>query len=235
MDDFFKNSQVPDDPSISAEELVRFLREENQILRRSHAELIRKIEDMNKNTFFDELTGLYSRIFFEQEIDRIAKLLFKEKYDKEDRRVSSNKEKEEGVSLLVFDLDEFGKINDANGGRAAGDIVIKSVAQAVRESVRDSDLSARWGGDEIIVMILNTSEDQAIKKAEEIRNRIENLSFVTYDNFPLLKQVKATASFGVAHSSDFSDLKSFLHAVDGAVIRSKEKGRNRVTAHSKVV
>ena len=129
------------------------------------------------------------------------------------------------VSLLLVDVDGLKKVNDAEG-HAAGDRVIRSVAIAITEGLRDSDFGARWGGDEFAIVTPNATGDAARSSAERLVTRVAERS---RDGHP-----SATVSVGVATFDPADrkhvDLEAFVRAADAALYLAKTSGRNRVQA-----
>ncbi len=124
------------------------------------------------------------------------------------------------LSIILFDLDFFKKVND-NYGHTTGDYVLRTVSQIINKNKRNSDLFARWGGEEFILLLPETPLPEALAVAERLRK-----SLADYD-FDKCHQV--TASFGVAEleSSDES-LDAIIEKVDLALYKAKKNGRNRV-------
>lgn len=126
-------------------------------------------------------------------------------------------------SLILFDLDRFKQINDEHG-HAAGDMVLKQVAEVCQFEIRDFDLLARIGGEEFAVLLPETSAVAAVGLAERLRRCIERLQVQTTGGI-----LRPTASFGVAPLAlEGHDWTEALHLADGALYRAKENGRNRV-------
>lgn len=129
-------------------------------------------------------------------------------------------------SLIMCDIDHFKRINDSYG-HAAGDLVIKSVAEIIRKSLRSTDIAGRYGGEEFAILLLDTTEDQAGYLAERIRRKIEQTE-VVYNN----QKIKFTMSFGLAERSlDIQDYVQWMEAADKALYTSKTQGRNLVTRY----
>lgn len=129
-------------------------------------------------------------------------------------------------SLIMCDIDHFKRINDSYG-HAAGDLVIKSVAEIIRKSLRSTDIAGRYGGEEFAILLLDTTEDQAGYLAERIRRKIEQTE-VVYNN----QKIKFTMSFGLAERSlDIQDYVQWMEAADKALYTSKAQGRNLVTRY----
>jgi diguanylate cyclase (GGDEF)-like protein len=125
------------------------------------------------------------------------------------------------LCLLMVDVDHFKDVNDHHG-HAMGDEVLKRLAMLLRECCRQSDLVARFGGEEFAVLLPDTSLESAVACAERIRQRLESQ--------PLVGQVgRVTASFGAAMRATDEDGGALLRRADHALYRSKKEGRNRVT------
>lgn len=129
-------------------------------------------------------------------------------------------------TLIMCDIDHFKRINDTYG-HAAGDQVIKVVAETIRRSLRATDLPGRYGGEEFGILLLDTTVDQAGYLAERIRRKIEQTP-VIYQGQP----IQFTMSFGLAERAvSMQDYLMWLDASDKALYTSKADGRNRVTRY----
>ncbi|MCP3941761.1 MAG: diguanylate cyclase [Desulfobacteraceae bacterium] len=127
-------------------------------------------------------------------------------------------------SLLMLDIDHFKSINDVHG-HLAGDDVLKELSTTVTEQIRDSDLFGRFGGEEFIVILLNTSEDTTIIVAERIRKAVEQLT-TTYKSV----NINITISQGfIQYSPKIKDYLQMLHDADLALYHSKKNGRNQTS------
>ena len=131
------------------------------------------------------------------------------------------------LSLVMFDIDHFKKINDTYG-HPAGDYVLQRVAAKVAETVRQEDLFARYGGEEFALMLRESPSDKAVRAAERCRRAIDGAEFV-FNGTP----IRVTVSLGVATvlDSDFSQPEDLIAAADKYLYRAKKGGRNRVEAH----
>jgi len=164
--------------------------------------------ELSREAATDGLTGLYNHRYFKE-------LLNKE--------VSQAQRHERPLSLIMLDIDHFKGFND-RWGHQAGDLVLARVAQTVRESARGSDIVARYGGEELAIILPETHIDGARQAANNMRRAIEDLR-VTVDGEPL----SVTASLGVATlTRDILDAPELISHADKALYQAKEKGRNRV-------
>jgi diguanylate cyclase (GGDEF)-like protein len=124
-------------------------------------------------------------------------------------------------SILLLDIDHFKSVNDTYG-HLAGDEVLKVFSDLLRKQIRQSDVVARWGGEEFIILLPDTPLPSAIKMAEALRQRIEINPFDTVGNL--------TCSIGVAEFSGIEEADDLLHRADEKLYRAKHSGRNRVIA-----
>ena len=126
-----------------------------------------------------------------------------------------------GLSLILFDLDLFKNINDKFGHKT-GDNALIELSRLVSESIRDTDVLARWGGEEFVILLPETNMETAIDIAEKLRTDIENHAFPEAGSI--------TASFGVTQYQNGDDESSFIKRADQALYRAKANGRNKVDA-----
>jgi len=176
---------------------------------REHEKLLKEALLREKHlASVDILTGLFNRrVLFERlegELER-------------SRRYNTP------LSLVMIDLDHFKKIND-QFGHTAGDAVLRSVGEIVRAGTRASDIAARYGGEELCVVLPQTAIEGAHAYAELLRKQIETLK-ISYEG----KAIPVTASLGVAaFQSDQADVSRIFAAADAALYSAKHGGRNRV-------
>ncbi|HEV7764165.1 MAG TPA: GGDEF domain-containing protein [Thermoanaerobaculia bacterium] len=130
------------------------------------------------------------------------------------------------VSIITFDFDNFKQVND-QFGHAAGDHVLKATCDIITTGfVRQTDLFSRIGGEEFVIVLPETSTEQAAIIAERIRRTLAETTF-TYDGM----EIRLTSSFGVCcATSAIEQPESLLLRADELLYRSKREGRNRVTA-----
>ena len=167
-----------------------------------------EIEEVTRRARTDQLTGLANRRHFDEQIARVLA--------ETDRFGGS-------ASLVVADIDFFKAVNDTYG-HDGGDLVLQSVAQTFQEGVRNVDTCARYGGEEIAVLLPQTSMDGARDFAERLRKAIESRT-VLHDG----RAISVTASFGVATYPDsVATHDAFFPTADRALYQAKAEGRNRV-------
>lgn len=170
-------------------------------------------EDTLKNIKFDYLTGLYTRLYFDESLEReVARA---KRYDTE-------------LSLLFFDLDDFKKVNDTYG-HDAGDYVLQTVAESIRTEIRSEDIAARYGGEEIIVIMPETGKVEGLILGERIRRKIANMPFVFND-----RKISQTISGGItSFPIDMGSAADLVKFADTALYQAKAEGKNTITSYSK--
>jgi diguanylate cyclase (GGDEF)-like protein len=123
------------------------------------------------------------------------------------------------MALVMYDIDYFKRVNDTFG-HDIGDQVLQTITGLVKENIRASDIVARWGGEEFMVLMPQTNLQDAGNTAEKLRLAIAGHHFDQVN--------KLTVSFGVTAYEPQDDLNSLLKRVDDALYQAKEQGRNRV-------
>jgi diguanylate cyclase (GGDEF)-like protein len=130
------------------------------------------------------------------------------------------------LSLMVLDVDHFKRVNDGFG-HAAGDAVLRAIAQLVRQSIRDCDVACRYGGEELVILMPDCVQDDAARRAEALRADIAGAPPMMDGAGPDV----ITASFGVAeYPLHGPDADALFWAADKALYKAKRDGRNRVVA-----
>jgi diguanylate cyclase (GGDEF)-like protein len=161
----------------------------------------------------DELTGTYNKRYF---LTR-----FEEEYAWAAR-------KDRTLSLAIIDLDHFKSINDTYG-HDVGDIVLRKVADRVKQQLRREDVFARFGGEEFVILLRDTPASNAVRIADRIRKKISFLPIHTQDGI-----VRVTASLGVACSTEpeNSTHQTLFKQADLRLYKAKASGRNQVNGPS---
>lgn len=129
---------------------------------------------------------------------------------------------EQHLSLIFVDIDYFKSINDEHG-HDCGDMALAAVASKVKDSVRGSDIVFRFGGEEFVILLIDTNRDDAAIIAERIRTGIESLT-LAYG----MEVLNITASLGVSALRGDDDMDRFIKRADAAMYKAKLSGRNRV-------
>jgi len=174
--------------------------------------LRRSLADGLRSSVVDPLTGLFNRRYALPQLARAA---------------ARSAETGESFAILVLDLDRFKSVNDTFG-HAAGDKVLSTVARRLEENLRPSDMAARVGGEEFLILLPDTTLKAARAIAERLRSAVER------EPVPLPRQagVQVTLSIGLAMGGGARIPRSadtLVEAADRALLRAKSRGRNQVT------
>ncbi|NOY76502.1 MAG: diguanylate cyclase [Calditrichaeota bacterium] len=186
-----------------------------------HDELENKMEQLDEArkelqqlAITDGLTGLFNYRYFRSQLDHEL-----------ERARRHNLE----LSLIMTDIDFFKSYNDTNG-HPAGDVVLKTIADAVRENIRKIDIPCRYGGEEFILILPDTGKKAAVVVADKIRDLIEKMPFKNQEKQP---NGKLTISIGVAtFPEDGETSDELVENVDANLYKAKQSGRNKVVAGS---
>lgn len=168
----------------------------------------RKHRAVQRQALVDGLTGLANRRLCEAALEK---------------EISRARRFEEPLAVVVADLDDFKAVNDRHGHQT-GDKVLREVALALKETLRDIDLAARWGGEEFVVVLPGTDLDGGANVAERVRRALRNHAFQVSSG----ELVSFTASFGVASTTGQESAAQLLAAADTALYRAKRTGKDRV-------
>lgn len=223
------NQQSDASPESSQETISRLLKENAELKEKleitdeAHKEILKQLVEKEHDAYFDSLTGLRRRELFTQEMTDCLRFIAESPNLEDEKR--KNRTEVPVVSLVMFDIDKFKMVNDTLGHNA-GDAVLKAVAETIQRYTRKLDISARWGGEEIVLGMIGADEKTAADKANFIREKISQIEFPDYPD------LKITVSAGVSSSADLGEFNDLLEAADNAMYKSKQNGRNQVTAHS---
>ena len=178
-------------------------------LRRQKAELARALEQIRQLATHDDLTGLLNRRAM---LDRM--------------QLEQRRSLRSGSPLLIaqLDIDHFKAVNDTHG-HAAGDLVLQRFADTVRRNVRDTDVLARWGGEEFVLLLCDTPAADAVALMERLRQAVQAMQVpVPQGGQP----ITVTVSIGLARHAPADPLAGTLERADRALYAAKAGGRNRV-------
>lgn len=181
---------------------------------RSHFKLATIEQSYYLSATYDMLTGILTRQAFFNTLDRVNELANMSKMP---------------YSILSIDVDDFKRVNDSYG-HAAGDHVLKLLGNLINGLVKNSGVVGRVGGDEIVLLLPNTSLSDALLVGEQIRVAVAN-AVVSFNQHEL----NFTLSIGVSQSCSDSLCKvdEILAASDKALYKAKKEGKNRVVACGK--
>jgi diguanylate cyclase len=181
---------------------VQELEKENQVL-------LAELHKERKLSMMDTLTQLPNRQGFNNRLDE---------------ELSRANRYNHYLSIAILDIDKFKRIND-DFGHLVGDKVLRMIAKEMKRKCRESDYIARFGGEEFILLLPQTSLDDAVIAVDKLREHVANCPF-HYQNKP----VPLSLSGGVAERKADESTESWIDRADSALYESKNNGRNKVTA-----
>ena len=178
-------------------------------------ELQEKNKILDNLANIDGLTEVYNHRYFQTSLDQ---------------EINRSIRHQTAISLLLIDIDHFKKFNDTYGHQA-GDFVLKKFCAILQENLRKYDTLARYGGEEFVIILPETSEEDALLVGEKLRAAIEDATFADLNN-----EYHVTASFGLDqrlpwHTVDNFNKNNFINQSDLALYDAKKEGRNRVAAY----
>jgi len=159
----------------------------------------------------DSLTGIFNRAKFNEELKKWTDYCSRYESD---------------ISLVFFDIDNFKRVND-NYGHMTGDKVIQDIVLSIQNKIRSTDIFARWGGEEFVILLPNTGNDQAAEMAERMRIAIEKITVSESENI--------TCSFGIATLRENESSESFIKRGDKLLYEAKRRGKNIVVYEMEVL
>ena len=222
LKDLRERVRVEEEWELTKKEFTEKVRErdqysrELQVMKDHYKEKLKELREMKEEverlSYTDELTGICNRRFFIQ-------LLTLE--------VERQKRYPYPVSLLMIDIDYFKHYNDTNG-HLDGDQILKAIAILIERGVRQTDIVARFGGEEFAAILINASPKDAMDIAERVR---KNVAETPFPNGRAQPNGRLTVSIGVAtFSPSFTTPDDFIREADNALYRAKRAGRDRVEA-----
>ena len=157
----------------------------------------------------DELTELPNRRSFHEQLAQFSLL---------------KKRNNNPLSLIFIDVDNFKNINDTKGHHV-GDKVLKSLAETLNNNIRKSDFVARWGGEEFVILLINTDINQGQIIAEQLRSKVANSTNLLSSN-----QQQVTISLGLTEVTNEDTIDTVLKRADDALYKAKSKGKNCIVS-----
>ncbi len=187
-------------------------------------ELEAEVERLRNLAYKDELTGAYNRRGFTEEVGKFLEEV--EAFRKSPERRKSVLIKD--LSVVLFDIDDFKKVNDTYG-HAAGDKALQNVVNAIRKRVRGIDVVSRWGGEEILTALIGANEAEAWEIADNVRERLAEEKIRTDGT-----EIAVTISGGVAACGAGEQFESVIKRADEALYKAKQSGKNRIIKASEI-
>ena len=183
-----------------------------QLLHNKWLEMVRthanKIDSLQKKAHIDPLTGAYNRYKLDETIRQ------------EEKRLSRNTNLPP-YSIIICDIDDFKKINDSYG-HLLGDEILKAFANRIKSNIREYDMLFRWGGEEFVIFLPQTSCKEAIKVAHKLQKIIEQNP---------INDIAVTCSFGVSGKKDRKEeINEIFKRADEALYKAKKSGKNCVVS-----
>ncbi|QCZ94637.1 diguanylate cyclase [Salinimonas iocasae] len=164
-------------------------------------------EELKYMSRVDGLTGLYNRRYWQERFDNTFKLA---------------RRRDKPVTAMMLDIDHFKQVNDTYGHQA-GDKVIQALAEIIRETVRETDLAGRYGGEEFVVILTDADCDKASLVAERIRESAQQATVNHEDT-----EIRFTVSLGLApFDASYRSAMAWLEQADIALYDAKTQGRNQ--------
>jgi diguanylate cyclase (GGDEF)-like protein len=169
-----------------------------------------------KHATVDALTGLENRRQLDKRLYQEASLVLRT---------------HRPLALLMIDIDHFKQVNDTHG-HSVGDYALKEIAKLIKQTVRDYDVAGRYGGEEFVIILPDTTQEGAVKLADRLRKTVER-SVLNISKFTSSKSetINLTLSIGVAvFDSDCKNPADVYEEADIALYKAKQEGRNRVVS-----
>ncbi len=166
----------------------------------------RLMQSLRETTMRDQLTGLYNRRFLEEYVETL---------------VAGARRRARPISVVIFDLDHFKKVNDTYG-HATGDKLLVEISRVIRQNLRASDVAVRYGGEEFLAVLPDSDREGGMEAAEKVRRAVENMSMQVAG-----MMLNQTISAGVAEfPGDGDTFWQVVEYADLALYRAKHAGRN---------
>ena len=176
---------------------------------------VKLTESLSRQSVQDPLSGLFNRRYMEESLGR---------------EIARAKRMQTQIGVVMADLDHLKVFNDTYG-HTAGDLVIAQVGQVLKQKIRGSDIACRYGGEEFVIILPESSPEDTYKRADELREEMKRMELISQGQ--LLSSV--TISMGIAtYPKDGATADDLLRAADAALYKAKETGRDKVVTASQV-
>ncbi len=192
-----------------SQEQVNDMHTRMQTLEKEASVLKKIVIEKNKLAMIDALTAIPNRLSYEKKIEE---------------EISRWKRFNTPLSLAIWDIDLFKKVNDTYGHKA-GDKVLKTVAQLLNKRIRSTDFLARYGGEEFIMLLPGTRQEETLRLVNELRKQVESCGFHYHGD-----AVEITISCGISSFNKEDTLSQVFERADQALYKAKENGRNQCIA-----
>lgn len=174
---------------------------------------LNQIYTLRRDNIIDPLMGIYNRRYFDVQLPEEIKRAYRYNFP---------------LSMLLLDIDHFKKINDTFG-HYTGDLVLQNLGRVLQKNIRETDIIARYGGEEIAVIAPHTPISSAEILAQRLRIEIENSIILPANNYENRQEINLTISIGVSGlSKKNTDAQMLINKTDQALYQAKKEGRNRV-------
>ena len=176
---------------------------------------VMNIKRLKSAVAFDPLTNCYNR----REFNRLV-----------DHNIAGAQRHGKDLSIIMFDIDHFKKVNDTYGHQA-GDTVLQTLVQMVMRRIRKGDYLCRFGGEEFVIVLPETKKRSALMLAEQLRQLIAKETISITDGH----KIQITASFGIASLGKYADRQVLIREADTMLYQAKANGRNLVMPQLQVL
>lgn len=206
-------------------EIAETIIDATETIQSANKKFISDLETANNE--INSLKGQLQQAENHAHIDELTKLSNRRAFDKRLLQLIENDELAEGVCLVLADLDHFKAFND-NYGHIIGDRVLERMGELLQGFCTDNVFGARYGGEEFAIIVSESTIEQSIEVADNLRKKLETVRVKVKNSDKVLNNI--SASFGVARYQRGEAIDTFIDRTDQALYRAKENGRNRVEA-----
>lgn len=178
---------------------------------------VRRVALLEQESITDPLTGVYNRRYLDRRLEE---------------EINRAKRYDLPLSILLIDIDRFKQVNDTYGHQV-GDSLLIHLSKVILSHIRTSDVAARYGGDELLILAQNATLDSATTLAERLRQNVEEDQPELSSDPDEEQDFRVTVSIGIAGlGPDITDAESLVKYADEALYRAKQEGRNCVITHA---